>query len=253
MMGTFLFLLFLIHHVIANDSSLMSPQAPEDTLASSAFLPADPLAQIPGNDLSTSALKSGKVSNSEPGLEQTSAEGRELPILAGNDIAICNSRIEKFPDQIFTPGRSRSSLARFNKRRIPDFCSFQPTDQPVVAPQNLEEGRTSDPLNPSPEVPGPRIPGKSNSASPEEPLTGPASVEEMRALIYLFPGIDGEPNPNVCSILLRPLHKVPICAPPHPARDSFADAVTPARLCEFLFLSFFLPSITEHPTYRVDR
>lgn len=217
----------------------MSPQAPEDTLASSVFLPADPQAQIPGNYFSTSAWKSGKVSKSEPGLEQTSTEGPELLILAGNDIAICNSRIEKFPDQIFVPSRSRQSLARFNKRRIPDFCSSQPTDQPVVAPQNLEEGRTSDPLTPSPEVSGPRIPGRENSASPEEPLKGPASGEEMRALINLFPGTDGVPNPDVCSILLKPLHKVPICAPPHPTRDSFADAVSPARLCKFLFSVFF--------------
>lgn len=232
-MGTFLFLLLLIHHAIANESSLMSPQAPEDTLASSVFLPANPLAQIPGNYLSTSAWKLRKLSNSEPGLEQTSTVGPELPILAGNDIAICNSRIENPPDQTFAPSRSRRSLARLNKRRIPDFCSFQPTDQPVVPPQNLEEEGKSDPLTPSPEVPGPRIPGKSNSASPEEPLKGPGSFEEMRALIYLFPGTNGQPNPNVCSILLKPLHKVPICAPPHPTRDSFADAVSPARLCEF--------------------
>lgn len=252
-MGTFLFLLFLIHHAIANESSLMSPQAPEDTLASSVFLPADPLAQIPGSYLFTSAWKSRKVSNSEPGLEQSSTEGPELPILAGNDIVTCNSRIEKFPDQIFAPSRSRRSLARFNKRRIPDFCSFQPTDQPVIAPQNLEEVRTSAPLTPSPEVPGPRIPGKSNSASPEEPLKGPASGEEMRALIYQFPGTNGEPNPNVCSIRLKPLHKVPICAPPHPTRDSFADAVSPARFCKFLFPAFFPPSITKHLKYRVDQ
>lgn len=251
MMGTFLFLLFLIHHTIANESSLMSPQVPEDALASSVFLPADPLAQIPGNYLSTSAWKSGKVSNSEPGLEPTSTEGPELPILAGNDIAICNSRIRSPPDQTFAPSRSRR-LARFKKRKIPDFCNFQPTDQPVVAPQNLEEGGTSDLLTPSPEVPGPRIPGKSNSASPEEPLKGPSSSEEMRALIYLFPGTNGEPNSNVCSILLKPLHKVPICAPPHPTRHSFADVVSPARLCEFLFpifptLHYKTPHISSGP------
>lgn len=176
-----------------------------------------------------------------------------MPILAGNDIAICNSRIENTPEQSFSPSISRRSLARVNKRRIPDFCSLQPTEQPVVAPQNSEEGAKSNPLTPSSEAPEPRMPGKSTQASPEEPLKGPASGEEMRTLIYLFPGTDGVPNPDVCSILLKPMHKVPICAPPHPTRDFFADTVSPARLCEFLFPVLSYTPLSKHFTYRVDR
>lgn len=166
-----------------------------------------------------------------------------MPILAGNDIAICNSWIENTLEQPFSPSRSRRSLARVNKRRIPDFCSFQPTDQPVVAPQNLEEGAKPNPLAPSSEVPEHWLPGKSPKESPreslparpKEPWEGTATAEELRRLIYLFPGTDGVPNSDVCSIPTKPMHKVPICAPPHPTRDSFADTVSPARFCEFLF------------------
>lgn len=60
----------------------MSPQAQDVTLASSkVFTPVNILAESPSNYLSTSACKSGKVSNSEPGLEQSSTEGPELPNL----------------------------------------------------------------------------------------------------------------------------------------------------------------------------
>lgn len=168
-------------------------------------------------------------------------------MLAGNDIVICNSKIKSSLDQTFAPSRSRS-LARFNKRRIPDFCSSQPTNQPVIAPPKLEEGWISDPLTPSPEVLGQQIPGKSNSAVPGEPVKGPASSEELRAVIYLFPGTNGVPNKNACNNLLWPLHRVPICALPHPSRGSFATAVLPARLCEFLFPMFSQPPhITSGP------
>lgn len=231
----------------------MSPKAPEDTLVLSVSLPADPLAEIPGNYFLTSAWKSGEVSNKWARLEQTSSEGPELPILAGNDIAICNSRIENTPEQSFSPSRSRRSLARVNKRRIPDFCSFQPTQRPVVAPQNLEEGAKSNPMTPYSEAPKPRMPGKSIPSSSEEPLKGLASGEEMRTLIYLFPGTDGVPNPDVCSIPSKPMHKVPICAPPHPTRDSFADTVSPARLCEFLFPALSYTPLSKPLKYRVDR
>lgn len=226
--------LFLIHQAIANNLGLMNPQGQGDTLDSSGvFLPGDLLAGTPSNQLTTPAWTSERTSNSEPGLQQTSIKGPELPLFAAA-IANCNSGIEDSQDQTFTPNRSRRSFTRFNKRRIPDFCVFQPLGRPFVAPQKLEEG-ISDPSNPSPEIPGPGYPGKSNSAPQVGPLKGPGSNEEIRALIYLFPGTNGEPNTDACDILLKPLHKVPICATPHPSRDSFADIVSPARLCEFWF------------------
>lgn len=224
-MQSFLALLFLIHQAIATDLSLMNPQAQEDTLDSSGvFLPAD-------NQPAISAWTSEKTSNSELGQQNNSIKGPGLPIFAGSAIANCDSRIENSQEQTFTPSRSRRSFARFHQRRIPDSCIFQPTDRPAVVPQKSEEG-ISDPSTPSPENPGPSIPGKPNSAPQVESSKGPASNEELRALIYSFPGTNGEPNSDACSILLKPLHKVPVCAPQHQLRNSFADTVSPARLCE---------------------
>lgn len=220
--------MFLIHQAIANDLSLMNPQAQGDTLDSSGvFLPVDLLTETPSNQFATPTWSSEKISNSEPGLGPILSP---FAALASG----CNNRIGNSQEQTFTPSRFRRSLAGINKRRIPDFCNFQPTDRPVVAPQKLEEG-TSDPSTPSPETPHPGVPGKSNSAPSVGPSKGPASNEEIRALIYSLPGINGEPNPAACDILLKPLHKVPICVPPHPARDSVAEILSPARLCEFLF------------------
>lgn len=229
MMRSFLFSLFLIHQAIAKDSSLMNFQTQGDILDSSGVvLPDDLLAETPSNQLSTPASTSEKINYSEPG-QQTLVEGPELPLFAGSSIANCDSRIENSQDQTSTPYGSRQSLVRFNKRRLSDFCIFQPTD----APQKLEEG-TSDSSTPSPEVPGLGIPGKSNSAPQVGSSKGPVSNEEYRTLIYSLPGTNGEPNNAACSILLKPLHKVPICAPPNRKRDSFADTVSPSRLCEFL-------------------
>lgn len=229
-MRSFLSSLFLIHQAIANDSSLMNFQARGDILDSSGVVfPDDLLAETPRNQLSTPASTSEKINYREPGLQQTSIEGPELPLFAGSSIANCDSRIENSQDQTFTPNGSRQSLVRFNKRRLADFCIFQPTD----APQKLDEG-ISDPSTPSPEVPDLGMPGKSNSAPQVGSSIGPASDEEYRALIYSLPGTNGRPNKNACSIRLKPLHKVPVCAPPNQKRDSFADTLSPSRLCEFL-------------------
>ena len=239
MMRSFLCLLFLIHQVIAKDSSLMNFQAQGDILDSSGVaLPDDLLTETPSNQLSTPASTSEEINYSEPGLQQTSVEDPELPLFAGSSIANCDSSIENSQDQTFMPYGSRQSLVRLNKRRVSDFCIFQPTD----APQRLEEG-VSDPSTPSPEVPGLGIPGKSNSAPQVGPSKGPASNEEYRELIYSLPGTNGEPNDDVCSILLEPLHKVPICAPPNQDRDSYADTVSPSRLCEFLLPKCSSPTL----------
>lgn len=243
-MRSFLCSLFLIHQAIANDSSLVNFQAQEDILDSSGFvLPADLLAENPSNQLSTPASTSEKIDYSEPGLQQTSVEGPELPLFAGSSVANCDSRIDNPQDQTLTPSISRQSLVRFNKRRLSDFCTFQPTD----TPQKLEEG-ISDPSTPSPEVPGLGIPGKSNSAPQVGPSKGPASNEELRALIYSLPGTNGEPNNDACSIPLKPLHKVPLCAPPR-KRSSAADTVSPARLCEFLLPKCSSLPLRQHFTY----
>lgn len=238
-MRSFLCPLFLIHQAIAKDSSLMTFQAQGDILDSSGvILPYDLLTETPSNQLSTPASTSEKINYSEPGLQQTSIEGPGLPLFAGSFIPRRDSKIENSQDQTLTPNRCRQSLVRFKKRRLSDFCILQPTD----APQKLEEG-ISDPSTQSPEVPGLGIPGKSNSAPHMGSSKEPASNEEYRALVYSLPGINGQPNNDACNVLLEPLHKVPICALSNDARDSYADTVSPSRLCEFLLPKCSSPSL----------
>lgn len=82
----------------------MNFQARGDILDSSGVvLPDDLLAETPSNQLSTPASTSEKINYSEPGLQQTSIEGPELPLFAGSSIANCDSRIENSQDQTFTP------------------------------------------------------------------------------------------------------------------------------------------------------
>lgn len=207
-MWSSLSLLFLIYYTTTHDSDLMSPRALENTLASAAtFHPDDLPWGTSGNQLKASGLASG--SGSKPESQQIDFESSHL---AGNEIGTCNRRAEH-SDQTFPPGRSRRLLARFSKRGKPNFCSLEHTKQPVS----------------SQESPSQAIPGNSKTV----PVMGPGRrPEDLRLLLYSFPGTNGQSNEAVCRIDSEPLYRVPVCAPKY-LETSPAALLNPSRFCKF--------------------
>lgn len=199
--------LLLIHYTMADDLTLMNPQAQEDVLASPPnFLPDD----LPGETSSNHFTASGWTSDIDPELESQITNHESL-FLAGNDIGNCDNGAEH-SNQGFLPRRSRRSLTRFNKRRDPDFCIIQQPKQ-FVQPQ---------------ESPGDAIPENSKMV----PLMGPGQKpEELRRLLNSFPGTNGPSNELLCKIDSKPLHQVPVCAPRY-AETSPAAVLIPCRFCK---------------------
>lgn len=229
---SFLSSVFFIQFIWAiKDSEYSGSQTREDTLGS-AEAPFPTIDETARNQLIAFA-------NNERRSEQEAwIEEPESSLLAGVD---CNSgAIEKFPDQVFeATGISRRRLLapRGPQRRIPNFCSAQPTkEDPVPAYLRLQEKNPSPPKSSTPGI-------RNSESSPSDIPRGPLNIEWSDLQLLMPVGVDGEPNRGVCNYELT---QVPICTLFDETDEPIfiAQVVTPARLCRFYLL--FLPLTPLH-------
>lgn len=231
-MQTFFSLLFLILYTIASDLRMIRPRAQEDHPADSSGIlsSSDVMAEIPGNQLTTSGETTG---NTEPEFEQqqqqqpqkTWLKGPGAPLLASSANAHCNNGAESFPEETSTPSQFRRSSAQHAKRQGKAFCT-------APKPQELQDGGEV------PSKPGKKGP-KVGQADSDYPGISLPIVQDMIMLVKMWGIIAQGPYEEVCGPI-----EVPICAPFPPTRryppeqQTFSQLVVPIRFCRFFSFVF---------------
>lgn len=222
-----LIFLSFIHNTTARPQGLV---VVVDTPTS--FLPEEnPLGQSSGY---TQLIASGDTSSGRYYESQQPWPTMEDPnpfLLAG---ANCND--DAAPNQIL---HSRSRRSSFTKRGG-EICS--PADGRTQLFKQPDEERqqpardAAQPLPPKPASGNAKRPGREGKKRPTKGIR--PDVLPMYNAIYNFPGVDGQPNDEVCNISGHPLLRVPICAPAQPY--SPISMVLPARFCKLSLKIYFL-------------
>lgn len=233
-MRTFFSLLFLILYTIASDLRMIRPRAQEDRLADSSGIlsSSDVMAEIPGNQLTTSGET---TRNTDPEFEQQQQQPQQQPqqpwlkgpgepLLASSANAHCDNGAENFPEETSTPSQFRRSSAQHAKRQGKTFCT-------APEPQKLQDGGEV------PSKPGKKGPKVGQADSDYSDISIPF-VQDMIMLVRMWGIISQEPHEEVCGEV-----EVPICAPFLPKRkypleqQTFSQLVVPIRFCRFFLCS----------------
>lgn len=219
---------------MASDLRVIRPRAQEDHLADSSGIisSSDVMAEIPGNQLTTSGETTG---NTEPEYEQqqqpqqTWLKGPGAPLLASSVNAHCNNGAESSPEETLTPSQFRRSSPQHAKRQGKNFCT-------APEPQEFQNGGE---IPSKPEKKGPKV----GQADPDFSAISIPIVQDMIMLVRMWGIISQEPHEEVCGPV-----EVPICAPFPPKRrypteqQSFSQLVVPVRFCKFFFVLISLIS-----------
>lgn len=206
MWSRFLLILCLVHSTIAR------PQGQVDTLTS--FFPENQLGETSGTQLKTPGDTS---SDSNLATQPPWTEDPKPILFAGTG---CNNAS---PIQI-PHSRSRRSFSKRGEEMCSPDDRNQLFKQPNEGQQSVRDAAQPLPLNPTSINP-------QRPARTEKPPKGiHPMANSMYLAIYNFPGMDGQPDEQVCATSQNPLLRVPICAPPQPYTP--LPFVLPARFCK---------------------